>query len=467
MNHQGQANHHKQNIGRVVKMLFLTVMSSLTTMRTVALAQWVQQVSSPQHLVGIKAVNNNVVWAVGGAGTFALTTNGGSTWTGGTITGATSLFFYSVGAVDANTAYAVGANDATFLDGSIYKTTNGGLNWTLQYYNQEAFFDGIAVWDANNLVAFSDPVDSTFLVVRTTNGGSNWIVVPATNIPNSLPNEYGYSVGGSAITTQGTSNAWFGTAGAAADRVFRTTDRGVSWSFAVTPLTPDTVYGTGISGITFKDANNGYAISENQPVADTIINQNIARTTDGGLTWTLVSTGLQVANDPFSIAYIPGTNTIVVVGDGSGCSTNNGATWATISAPTPNYIFHGLSFLSATTGWATADVDTAGGFIFRYSGTLAVPVQGSPSEKKFALQQNYPNPFNPSTTISFTIPNAAVVSLKVYDVLGREVATLINGRLAAGTHESIFNASKLSSGVYFYKLQAGDFVQTKKMLLVK
>lgn len=86
---------------------------------------------------------------------------------------------------------------------------------------------------------------------------------------------------------------------------------------------------------------------------------------------------------------------------------------------------------------------------------------------RFALNQNYPNPFNPSTTVQYALPTAADVSLKIYDVLGREVQTLVSERKAAGNYSVRFNAASLSSGVYFYKLQAGNFVETKKMLFVK
>jgi hypothetical protein len=86
---------------------------------------------------------------------------------------------------------------------------------------------------------------------------------------------------------------------------------------------------------------------------------------------------------------------------------------------------------------------------------------------KFQLQQNYPNPFNPSTKITFSLPHSADASLKVFDMLGREVATLVNGYTAAGSHEVQFNASNVSSGVYFYKLTSGSFTQIKKMMLVK
>jgi hypothetical protein len=87
--------------------------------------------------------------------------------------------------------------------------------------------------------------------------------------------------------------------------------------------------------------------------------------------------------------------------------------------------------------------------------------------KSYALSQNYPNPFNPTTTIQYVLANAGNVSLKVYDILGREVATLINGRQDAGEYTVQFNAANLASGIYFYRLQAGNFVQTRKMMLVK
>ncbi len=89
--------------------------------------------------------------------------------------------------------------------------------------------------------------------------------------------------------------------------------------------------------------------------------------------------------------------------------------------------------------------------------------------KEFLLQQNYPNPFNPSTSIQYAISSTQFVTLKVYDLLGREVATLVNEEKTAGSYNAQFtmNNVQLSSGIYFYKLQAGDFVETKKMILLK
>ncbi len=85
----------------------------------------------------------------------------------------------------------------------------------------------------------------------------------------------------------------------------------------------------------------------------------------------------------------------------------------------------------------------------------------------YSLEQNYPNPFNPSTNINFSIPNSGLVKLSVFDISGKEVATIVNGDVAAGNYVVNYNASQLSSGVYFYRIVAGNFTQTKKMLIVK
>jgi len=85
----------------------------------------------------------------------------------------------------------------------------------------------------------------------------------------------------------------------------------------------------------------------------------------------------------------------------------------------------------------------------------------------FNLKQNYPNPFNPSTTISYQIREQNFISLKVYDILGNEVATIVNEERPAGSYEAEFVGNELTSGFYFYQLKSGDFVETKKMLLLK
>lgn len=101
-------------------------------------------------------------------------------------------------------------------------------------------------------------------------------------------------------------------------------------------------------------------------------------------------------------------------------------------------------------------------------GVTSVTSEGiSGYPKQFALLQNYPNPFNPATTISFTLPSRSFVSLKVFDGLGREVATIVSGEMSAGSYSKQWDASGLPSGVYFYRLQAGSFTETKKLILLR
>ena len=107
----------------------------------------------------------------------------------------------------------------------------------------------------------------------------------------------------------------------------------------------------------------------------------------------------------------------------------------------------------------------AAGFLFTV-GTTGITSNGEiPSE--FKLYNNYPNPFNPSTKIKFDIPNATIVNLTVYDITGKEVETLVDGNLNAGTYDVEFTAENLSSGIYFYKIESADFIDTKKMILLK
>ncbi len=86
---------------------------------------------------------------------------------------------------------------------------------------------------------------------------------------------------------------------------------------------------------------------------------------------------------------------------------------------------------------------------------------------KFEISQNYPNPFNPATSIQFRIPENSFVSLKIYNVLGKEIATLLNEEKSIGSYEVNFNAINIPSGIYFYRIEAGNFVETKKMILLK
>ncbi|NCS90419.1 MAG: T9SS type A sorting domain-containing protein, partial [Ignavibacteria bacterium] len=128
-----------------------------------------------------------------------------------------------------------------------------------------------------------------------------------------------------------------------------------------------------------------------------------------------------------------------------------------------NYSFTDNSLASGNYSYRLKQIDFDGSFAYYWLNEtveVSTPVE-------FALLQNYPNPFNPVTKIKYAVSIRQYTTLKVYNILGREVATLVNEYQAAGNYEVKFDASNLSSGVYFYKLQSGNFVQTKKLLLMK
>jgi len=156
------------------------------------------------------------------------------------------------------------------------------------------------------------------------------------------------------------------------------------------------------------------------------------------------------------------TNTWNALGSNNGNGVNNNV-YAIAASGTDVYV--GGSFIQANAGGTGA---VAANYIARWNnGATSVEQIGDDIPTTYLLSQNYPNPFNPSTTISFSIPTSEFVTLKVYDMLGREVATLVNENLSAGSYSYNFDASNLTSGVYLYKLQAGKYSETKKMILMK
>ncbi len=140
-------------------------------------------------------------------------------------------------------------------------------------------------------------------------------------------------------------------------------------------------------------------------------------------------------------------------------TTNGGSTWVVDTLPVPV-----SDFLLDNDGHRFA---LGNGRLFRWNGVILgiEPSQEQPTS--YELKQNYPNPFNPTTNIEYQIPNREFVSLRVFDILGREVKTLVNEQQSSGTHHVEFDASNLSSGVYLYRLKAGEFIQQQKMLLIK
>ncbi len=300
---------------------------------------WTLQFSGTEsEFRGLSAASPEVVWAGARGGVYARTTDGGRNWSADTVPGATDLFFIDAHAVDSLTAYLLG----TSFDGgraAIYKTTDGGASWTEQYHSESpgVFFDGLAFWDAESGVAFSDPVDGAFLIVVTDDGGATWDRVAPENIPQPLPGEAGFAASGTAIAVQGMERAWIGTGGGSMARVLRTTDRGRTWSVAETPLPGGQT--AGIFGIAFRDSLNGIAVGGDHTKRHEA-SRNIMRTEDGGITWSLVGSSAP-AGVRYGVAYLQAGNFPMYVATGPsgwGYSLDEGSTWVAIDTLSVNTV---------------------------------------------------------------------------------------------------------------------------------
>jgi hypothetical protein len=143
-------------------------------------------------------------------------------------------------------------------------------------------------------------------------------------------------------------------------------------------------------------------------------------------------------------------------------TTNGGASWSPQSSGTTNYLY-GVAFTDANNGWAVGRYGT----ILHHGGGQSVVPGGEAIPAGFELAQNYPNPFNPSTTIRYSIPRATLVSIDIFDLLGRKVGNLVSGTMQPGTHSVEWNCPNCSAGMYFVTMSAGEHTLSRKMLLMK
>ncbi len=360
--------------------------------------------------------------------------------------------------------YVVGAG------GTIAKTTDGGLTWAQQSSGT------LYMWAT---VAFTDTLHgctgSSNLLRYTTNGGTSWLTPQTAPSHGTKSIAFGSPTVGVAVGTGG--------------QIIRTTDGGANWAMVVSGVSQS------LFGVTYADSVNVVAVGNNR----------IIRSTDGGQSWSIAWSPVSLLWDVMAASQ----QVIVAVGAKSGRgvvfrSTDRGVQWDSVVAVSSSYLI-AVSFCSPDTGFAltwdggvfrtvnggsswdslTVMPPGAGVSSIAVSSPLAGMISGDRgmvyyTSKGFAgvseeprlpnqpvLYQNFPNPFNPSTSIRFDLPQKAHVLLAVYNLLGQRVVTLLQGEKEAGHHELKFDASRLSSGVYFYRIQAGDFGQTRKFVILR
>jgi len=195
------------------------------------------------------------------------------------------------------------------------------------------------------------------------------------------------------------------------------------------------------------------------------INGSLFLTADGGATWQEIPSG--TGESLVSVHFVDNNNGWIAGDAGTILRTRDGGfTWQEQFSGIGSNTLTSVCFVDTMNGWVTGE----GGTILHTTdggGVMEVIEINSEMPTSYLLSQNYPNPFNPSTSIRWQQPELGILTLKIFDVLGREVTTLLNEERPAGEYEVEFIGNGLSSGVYFYQIKAGEFIQTKKMLLIK
>jgi photosystem II stability/assembly factor-like uncharacterized protein len=322
---------------------FLLAATFLALHDSAAFSQWqAQTVGTESAFRGLCVAGPNIAWASGTMGTYARTTDGGKTWSVGTVAGGEKLDFRDVEVFGEAAAYllSAGPGDAS----RIYKTIDGGRSWALQFKNADpaAFFDAIAFWDKNNGIALGDPVKGRFQLLVTSDGGAHWGSLSAKSLPPALTGEGAFAASGTCLVTHGKRDVWFATGGAKWARVFHSQDRGQNWEVNETPIRAG-VESAGIFSIAFRDKLRGMIVGGDYRKPNEI-GATAATTSDGGKTWTLLDSRL-----PFRSAVAWAKDRWVTVGtSGSHVSRDNGATWKLLDRE--NY--NSVGFAPSGEGWA-------------------------------------------------------------------------------------------------------------------
>lgn len=354
-------------------------------------------------------------------------------------------------------------------DRFIYGTVDSGLSWRQMRSTSGDELSDIVAMDSLNGIAVGTRSFSQGLILRTTNAGNTWTAqtfgITSALLKAAFPSrDTGYVVGASGT-------------------ILKTTNMGLSWvplnsgstNYLSSVKFASTQTGWVTSGSDVLKTTNGgsawiaYTVSQDAVQAMSFPTPSVGyastsfslyKTSNGGLTWSPVFSSLFGIYD---LAFTDANRGWSMTDNLISTTTDGGVSWTT------EFTYYGLTRLGLLPGqdlWAGGQNTT----LLRYAGSPVVSVSEDPAPavpNVFSLKQNSPNPFNPTTVIAYDIPVTGKVELTIYDIVGREVARLVNELQPPGTYQVTWNAGGFASGVYFYRLRAGSFSETKRLLLLK
>jgi photosystem II stability/assembly factor-like uncharacterized protein len=387
----------------------------------------------------VSAVDRNVCWLAGSAGKILRTVNEGTTWS-----------LVKSGIIDTQDVHVIeGVSDSVAFAGTtpsestyIYRTTDGGSSWAKVFSQHGGFIDWIRMFNPTNGIAVGEPVGGFWTIIKTSNGGTSWLSI------SSVPPQINGAIGGNSFGALDSTYVWFFVGG----RSYWSNDGGESWGY-----NPDS--STSASGAWVEWWNESR-------VALFVGTHGVYYYDHFGYTRRIEPPGMFIP--PTALVGALGTTSFWLLQAGEVFYTPDGGSTWTDGAPSglnmPTTSIDMVTLGSDVAAWAVGIGDT----VYHYHQLLTgVDEHRHTMPAEFSLDQNFPNPFNPSTIISFKLPVSSFVSLKVYDLLGQEIATLAEGVIQPGVHNVRWSAAGFASGVYLYRLKAGSFTETKKLLLIR
>jgi photosystem II stability/assembly factor-like uncharacterized protein len=313
-----------------MKILGLIVIVSMLT--TATFGQWIKQtVNTTASFRGLSVVSEKVIWASGTGGTVIRSIDGGKSWNVVTVPGAEKLDFRDIEAFDTSTAYILSIGNGE--SSRIYKTIDGGATWKQQFVNknEKAFFDAVACWDARNCIAMSDPVDGHYVLIST-DDGENWKPIVSNQMPAAKDGEAAFAASGTCLYIGPKGDVYLVSGGNDA-RVFRSSDRGSTWTVANTPILKGTP-GSGVFSIAFRNDLHGTIVGGNYEKPNEVKN-TVAFSRDGGKSW---YDGEGLSGYRSSVAYIDDKTTIAVGTNGTDISHDRGGAWKKIGGEDLNAV---------------------------------------------------------------------------------------------------------------------------------